>query len=197
MVIGTLEETYNGIKKRTHPITFRVAESLLYDLRMVAERSNVSLNTLVNKLFAEFLDWHCNAPMAGFIPVRRRLVTELMEKLSEDDIMHMAEYMANETKDVVLLLRNRYDIASALDVLETWLRICGYPYRYRDHDGIRSYVIQHDMGKKWSLYIAAHFQFVAKEMGCVKIEFDITENTLAFKIDVSAKLSNSLFTDQF
>jgi len=48
----------------------------------------------------------------------------------------------------------------------------------------RSYVIQHDMGKKWSIYLASLYQFLFEESGVNKIiEFDKTENTLAFTID--------------
>jgi hypothetical protein len=52
------------------------------------------------------------------------------------------------------------------------------------------YVIHHDMGIKWSIYLANLYQFLFDE---VKkdynekrriIEFEKTENTLAFTVDV-------------
>jgi hypothetical protein len=91
-------------------------------------------------------------------------------------------------KDSILLLKKEYTIKSALDFLETWIKISGYPYRHeQDNNGQNRhlYVIQHDMGKKWSIYLANLYQFLFDELGENKrrIEFDKTENTLAFTID--------------
>ena len=48
-----------------------------------------------------------------------------------------------------------------------------------------SYVTQHDMGMKVSIYLASLYQFLFDELGQNKrIEFDKTENTLAFTIDI-------------
>jgi hypothetical protein len=49
------------------------------------------------------------------------------------------------------------------------------------------YVIQHDMGIKWSIYLANLYQFlfdeVKKDNKTRRIEFEKTENTLAFTVD--------------
>jgi hypothetical protein len=72
---------------------------------------------------------------------------------SNKEITSIAEYIAKkETKDFVLLLRNEYNIESALDVIETWIKISGHPYRHEVNYTSHSYVIQHDMGRNWSLY---------------------------------------------
>jgi hypothetical protein len=51
------------------------------------------------------------------------------------------------------------------------------------------YVIQHDMGMKWSIYLASLYQFLFDEVKKDHnksriIEFEKTENTLAFMVDV-------------
>ena len=48
------------------------------------------------------------------------------------------------------------------------------------------YVIQHDMGIKWSIYLASIYQFLFEELRKDKrrIEFEKTENTVAFTVDV-------------
>ena len=100
------------------------------------------------------------------------------------------------TKDYLLLMRKDYSIKSALDLLESWIKISGYPYRHNeetdnndiDNQNRHSYVIQHDMGMKASLYLASLCQSLFDELGQNKIrrriEFDKTENTLAFTIDI-------------
>jgi hypothetical protein len=81
-------------------------------------------------------------------------------------------------------VKKEYTTKSALDFLESWIKISGYPYRHEESNNGQSYVIQHDMGKKWSTYLASLYQFLFDELGQnKKIEFDKTENTLAFTID--------------
>ncbi len=93
-------------------------------------------------------------------------------------------------KDSLLLMRKEYTIKSALDLLESWIKISEYPYRYEemyDDQNKHSYVIQHDMGIKVSIYLASLYQFLFNELGHNnRIEFDKTENSLAFSIDIGS-----------
>jgi hypothetical protein len=112
------------------------------------------------------------------------LLIDLINRLPEKEISSIAEYIAkHETKDFVLLLRNEYNIESALDVIETWIKISGHPYRHETNYARHSYVIQHDMGRNWSLYMAEQYRFLFEEFGLKKVEFDINDNTLDFIVD--------------
>jgi hypothetical protein len=113
----------------------------------------------------------------------------LMNFLSEQDIISVAENVAKTTnKDSILLLENEYTMKSALDFLECWIKISGYVYRHEEvNDGQNRhmYVIQHDMGMKWSIYLAYLYQFLFSELNenSKRIEFEKTENTLAFTVN--------------
>jgi predicted transcriptional regulator len=141
-------------------------------------------------LSREGLDPYFNAATkAGFIPVRRCFLTNVINKLSEQEIISLAEYVAkNIDENTVLFLKEEYDIKSTLDFLAIWIKLSGYPYRHEETNNngqkMHSYVIQHDLGMKWSIYLANLYQFLFDELGQKKkIEFDKTENTLAFTID--------------
>ena len=111
----------------------------------------------------------------------------MLSNLSEQEIISLAEYVAKAAnKDAILLIEREYTIKSAFDFLESWIKISGYSYRHEEINNGQnkhSYVIQHDMGVKWSIYLASLYQFLFDELGqSKKIEFDKTENTLAFTI---------------
>jgi hypothetical protein len=165
-------------------ITFRLDNILLNKLYREAEQEDISVNTLVGHIIRKHFDWHSNAAKAGFITVRRGLLSNLLSRLSEEEIIPIAEYIAkNETKDFVLLLRNEYNIESALDVIETWIKISGYPYRHEVNYTRHSYVIQHDMGKNWSIYLSELYRFLFEEFGLKRVEFDLNNNSLVFNVD--------------
>jgi hypothetical protein len=169
---------------QSESITFRLDSTILNKLHREAEQKDISVNALVSHIIRNHIDWHSNAAKAGFVTVRRGLLSFLISKLSQKEISFIAEYIAkNETKDFVLLLRNEYNIESALDVFETWIKISGYPYRHEVNYTRHSYVIQHDMGKNWSLYMAELYRFLFEEFGLKKVEFDLNHSTLDFIVD--------------
>jgi hypothetical protein len=63
---------------------------------------------LVNQIIKEHLNWHSNATKAWFIAVRRPFVSWVINNLSEQEIISLAEYVAKTTnKDVILLIKKR------------------------------------------------------------------------------------------
>jgi hypothetical protein len=166
-MVTNIVEKKEAKQQRQHQsesITFRLDSTILNKLHREAELKDISVNTLVSHIIRRHIDWHSNAARAGFVTVRRGLLSNLINRLSEKEISSIAEYIAkNETKDFVLLLRNKYNIESALDVIETWIKISGYPYRHEVSYARHSYVIQHDMGKNWSLYMAELYRFLFEE----------------------------------
>ena len=176
----TLEEK----KRKTATIAFRLDDSMIEKLRNEAQQKDISVNTLVSHIFKQHIDWHSNAAKAGFLTVRRGLIMELLKLVSEEQLGEIAEYIAKkETKDFVLMLRNEYNITSALDVIETWVRIAGYPYRHEVSYSKHSYTIQHDMGRKWSLYLKEQYESLFEDFGLKRVSFDMTNNTVSFGVD--------------
>ena len=184
MVTNIMEKKEVKQQHQSESITFRLDSTILNKLHHEAGQKDISVNTLVSHIIRRHIDWHSNAAKAGFVTVRKGLLSNLINRLTEKEIASTAEYMAkNETKDFVLLLRNEYNIESALDVIETWIKISGYPYRHEVNYTRHSYVIQHDVGKNYSLYSAELYSYLFEEFGLKKVEFDLNDNTLAFVVD--------------
>jgi hypothetical protein len=69
-----------------------------------------------------------------------------------------------------------------------WLKIAGYSYRHEVRGTEHSYFIQHGMGIKWSLYLSELFRFIGEDFGLTRVDFDVAENTLSFRIDIGVWL---------
>lgn len=172
-------------QKLTESVTLRFDKEVLAKLKNEAKDKQISLNTLLNQLAIQHLDWHAHAAKAGFITVRKGKIMKMLEKISEKDIIEIAEYIAKkESKDFVLMLRNEYNIHSSLDVIESWIKIAGYSYRHEVKSAEHSYLIQHDMGRKWSLYLKEQYRFIFEDFGLPRVEFDLSENTLSFRVNL-------------
>lgn len=169
---------------KSESVTIRLDSIIFSKLDGEAQQSDISFNTLISQILRQHTNWHSHAAKAGFISVRKGLLVNLIDRLSEQEITSVAEDIAKrETKDFVLLLRNKYNIESGLDVIETWIRISGHPYRHEVNYTRHSYIIQHDMGRNWSLYMAEQYRFLFEEFDLEKVDFDINDNTLDFVVD--------------
>jgi hypothetical protein len=169
-------------------VTLRFDKDILDKLRREANDKQISFNTLSNQVFTQHLDWYTHAAKAGFITVRKGNIMKMLEKISEKDVVEIAEYIAKkESKDFIMMLRNEYSINSALDVVETWIKISGYSYRHEVRGSSEhSYIIQHDMGVKWSIYLRELYRFIFEDFGLSRVDFDTSEKTLAFRVDIGA-----------
>jgi hypothetical protein len=171
-------------KRKTETIAFRLEGLTLQKLRNEAEHKEISLNSLVSQIFKQHIGWHSNAAKAGFITVRKDLIAELLKLAPEEQLAKIAEYVAKKgTRDFVLMLRNEYNITSALDVIETWIRIAGYPYRHDVNYTRHAYTIHHDMGRKWSIYLKEQYESLFEDFELKRVDFTVTDSTLSFAVD--------------
>ena len=183
-------ERIEKIRKKTESITFRLDNEILVSLRQEARRKDVSVNTLVSQIARQHTNWHSLAAQAGFISVRKPLLTKLLESQNDEQIKLLASQVAfSSNKDFLLMLRRKYNIYSALDMIETWISISGYSYTHNIEDldysnRLHSFIVQHHMGRKWSFYLSELYKNFFEEFGIRNARFDLTDSTLAFEIVV-------------
>jgi hypothetical protein len=173
-------------RDQTETITLRLEKKILTKLRRESEQNQTSLNTLANQIFRQHIDWHSKASKAGYVPLLKPVIIKLLDRLSEEDVIRVAEEVSKDMfKDVMLLMRDENDLVSTLNHIETWIRMSGFPYKVEvDEDKeVYSYVIQHDMGKKFSLLLATRARVILERLGKWG-NFVVTDNTIVLKVDV-------------
>jgi hypothetical protein len=172
-------------RDQTETITLRLEKKILTRLRRESEQNQTSLNTLANQIFRQHIDWHSKASKAGYVPLQKPVIIKLLDRLSEEDVIRAAEDVSKDMfKDVLLLLRDENDLVSTLNVIETWVRVSGFPYKLEvdEEKEVYSYVIQHDMGKKFSLLLATRARVILERLG-KQGSFVVTDNTIVLKVD--------------
>ena len=166
-------------RAETKSISLRLEAPVVSSLRREAGNKEITLNTLCSQIFRTHVGFTGNAAKAGLIPFPRALLIGLMDKLSDEEIQILAEDIAtNEVPDIIYLMRDRYDSDSFLEVLVSWVRASGFPFNFNTSNDKRVLVIQHDMTRKWSLYLAKMCERVCYDLKGAKPEFQITKNTL-------------------
>lgn len=170
-------------KRETESISFRLDIRVLEQLRNESSHKEVSLNTLASQIFRQHTEWDNNAAKAGLIPFPKSLVTWVFEQLDEDKVRSAARYIAEtQIRDIILLLRKQYEFATFIDVIVSWFRVSHFPYTHTIKDTTHTFVIQHDMGKKYSIYFSELLNCVCEDLAS-RPEIQMTANSIVFKVD--------------
>jgi len=145
---------------------------------------------LVHKILERYTRWDSNATKAGFVPITKGLIKELFDKISDKEVVEIAERVErNEFADITLLLRNEFNIKSVFDIIEMRARVSGYPFRYEVKGKMHSFVIQHDLGPKWSLYQATRYKAAFEDVGLTNFKFRTATNTIQFDVVIESNSS--------
>jgi len=123
------------------------------------------------------------ASRAGMVSFPKSLLVRLMNRLSEHEVEQLSEYIAkNDFKEMTLLIKNQYNLSAFLDMIESWLRASGIGYRRDVTDSVQTFVIQHDMDKRWSTYFEKLIKYAFKDLNENEPIFNINDNSIAFRI---------------
>lgn len=163
-------------------VTFRFDSDILNQLRSESDQKRISLNTLASQIFRSHVEYDMYAARAGMASFPKSLLVRIMDRLTEQEVDQLSEYIAkNEIKDMTLLMKNQYSLSAFLDMIESWLRVSGFAYRRHVSDSDQTFVIQHDMGKRWSTYFEKLIKYVFEDLNENKPSFVITDNSIAFR----------------
>jgi hypothetical protein len=169
-------------KQTTEGITFRIPSSSINQLREESKKKQVSLNTLVNQILKDHLDWYTYAARARMFHVPRSTFSRLIDNLTEEELSkHAVTIAKKEYVDIALLLRGEFTLPSFLNILENWSRISAFPYKYEINNEVHNFTIQHDMGRKFSFLIKELYRYILEEIFERKSDFTITDNTVMFR----------------
>ena len=82
--------------------------------------------------------------------------------------------------DIGLLLKGEFTLTSFVSILENWSRISSIPYKHEVNNDIHDFIIQHDMGRRFSILIKELYRYILEEM-FEKSDFTVTDNTVMFR----------------
>jgi hypothetical protein len=114
-----------------------------------------------------------------YIP--RSTMSGILDKLTEEEISELAIPISRKNVDIALLLRGEFTVQSFLNIIENWSRLASFPYKHEVDDDTHNFLIQHDMGKKYSIFLKEIYKNILQEKFQRKLEFTITDNTVVLR----------------
>jgi hypothetical protein len=120
---------------KTRSMSFRLPENIINSLETESSIKNVNKNTLLAQICRHHFGYEGSAGKAGLVAFPRPLLIRLMEGYPEENVIAMAEYVAQDvTTDMITVLENEFSVDSFLNFLQSWAHSSKIPFR-RDVKG--------------------------------------------------------------
>jgi hypothetical protein len=167
----------------TKPLTFRIEQDVLDELRKESEQKMQDLDALINKILKFYFEWHKPSTISGNIPFSKALLARIFNNLNDELMDKIAEdFVKYELKEQLFMLGREYTLLSFMNVVCSWCDASGFPYRHEKTNNADIYTIRFDLGEKWPIFFGKFVQAIAKHFKIKNLEAEVTNNTVTFKI---------------
>jgi hypothetical protein len=175
----------NKRKRQTESLTLRIDKEVLDDLRKESEQKTVSLNTLTNQIIKSYIKWYSPAQRAGIMFVPKCLLISMIDNHAEYQMERLAEqFRKSGYEETLLMMSKEYSLPVILDLFDSWLNVSNMQFDRESSEGSLTYIINHGVGRKWSLFLEKVFWYIVKDLGITGARFDVTDGTVTIKINL-------------
>jgi hypothetical protein len=177
-------------KETTRSITYRLPAKVVEELETEAMQKNISHNVLVRQILEKYLAWDRFADKIGIIPVPKKILETLGVELEGSEINEIVDAIKPIIKESVLFMKGKYDLKRAIETLEDYMRASGMNSDHRIEGAIHHFIIQHDLGIKWSLFTEQLLKEIFGEFLPQKnLKCQTTEKTVIASIELGSDFS--------
>jgi len=166
-------------KEPTRSITYRLPEKLVNELETESAQKSISQNVLVKQILEKYVAWDRFSDKIGMIPVPKGILETLGSELDGKDIDEIINLMFPLIKDTVMFIKGGYDLKRCIETLEDYMRASGMNSDHRIEGELHTFLIQHDLGMKWSVFTEQLLTQVFRNfMPELELKFQTTDNTV-------------------
>ncbi len=177
-------------KEKTRSITYRLPEKIVDELETEAMQKNISQNVLVRQILEKYLQWDKFANKIGFIPVPKGILNALGDELDGKNIDEIIKVVHPIIKDTAMFMKGGYDLKRCIETLEDFMRASGMKSDHRIEGQSHHFIIQHDLGLKWSVFTEQLLTEIFRGfMPDKNLKFQTTDSTVIATIALGSDFS--------
>ncbi len=177
-------------KESTRSITYRLPEKLVNELEKEANQKKISHNVLVKQILERYIQWDRFAEKIGMVPVPKDILNTLGEEMDGEDINEIIKAVLPLIKDSVLFVKGDYEIKRCIETLEDYIRASGMKSDHRIEGEVHHFIIQHEMGMKWSLFTEQLLKEIFHQFVPDKnVKTQTTKSTIIASVELGAEFN--------
>ena len=177
-------------KEKTRSITYRLPEKVVEELETEAMEKNISQNVLVKQILEKYIKWDRFGNKIGMVPVPKKILDVLGEEMEGVDIDDIINALLPTIKDSVLFMKGSYDLKRCIETLEDYMKVSGMKSDHRIDGEMHQFIIQHELGIKWSLFTEQLLKEIFHQFVPDKnLKFQTTKNMVIASIPLGSDFS--------
>jgi len=141
--------------KKTSSITFRITESYDKALRKVAEEKKISLNTLANQIFGNYVELERYMEKFGVLMMSQDAFSSILAALDDKQLILLASDIGSkEPKEFILFKWKDMNSEHVTDFITIYFEHCGYgTCDLEKTESEIVFSIHHKLGKKGTIFL--------------------------------------------
>lgn len=177
-------------KETTRSITYRLPAKVVEELETEAMQKSISQNVLVRQILERYLSWDRFSDKIGMIPIPKKILESLGIDLEGEDINEVVNVIKPIIKESVLFMKGKYDLKRCIETLEDYMRASGMKSDHRIEGAIHHFIIQHELGIKWSFFTEQLLKEIFREfLPEQNLKCQTTEKTVIASIALGSDFS--------
>ena len=150
-------------KEKTHTVTYRFPEKMIRELETESKNKKISQNVLVKQILEKYIRWDRFSDKIGMIPVPKDLLMQLGDGMDANDINMIVDIIKPVIKNNVMFIKGKYDLKRCIETLEDYMRATGMNSDHRIEGSLHHFIIQHELGMTWSMFIEQLLKEIFRE----------------------------------
>lgn len=184
---STKRQIHSSKKESTRSITYRLPEKLVTELETESAQKGISQNVLVRQIMEKYVRWDRFSGKIGMIPVPKGILEALGGELDGQDIDKIITLMFPMIKDTVLFIKGGYDLKRCVETLEDYMRASGMNSDHRVEGDMHTFLIQHELGLKWSVFTEQLLTQVFRSfLPDKELKFQTTDATVILSVSLGS-----------
>lgn len=164
-------------------LTVRVSKDVREKLEAESRMNSITLNTLVSQILTKHTEWDRFAKDIGFASITKAFLRSILEHVDDKVISTIAVTTCRGAmRDAMIYMNGTMDYPAFLKTLDLWLGAANVPFRHLTEDNSDVYIVQHQLGQKWSVYFATVANSILTEIGYRTDKQVITNDSVSFAI---------------
>ncbi len=169
--------------EKTETMTLRLPLSIVKSLKNDAEFEKVSVNSLAIRIFSDHISWEKYERKVGLLPMTKVFLENAIAKMTEDEVVNLAEKNEKDYfKNIIIFMKREHSKKEFIKILRSWLSVSWMQHVLELKEGNYYFMIRHDLGGNWSLYIKALLSVLSRDSFDDDISIKTTKSTISIVI---------------
>ena len=166
--------------KKTSSISFRIDQEYEKVLRSIAEKNKISLNTLANQIFGNYVEFEIYAKKFGTLRMSTDTFRRMIKNMDDKEIMEVATRCGSqEIKEFILFKWNKINSKTVTAFINVYFDSCGYGQcSLKETEGNITFSVHHDLQEKGSLFFKHLFKSLIRTTLDKDCEIAVTDDTI-------------------